>query len=71
MEVTTDRLWTVWTTRKRPRLDHLAHSACDDGVDHWSVVKSVLFRLTKTLKYAIMFCRGSVSGVKGGEIDGG
>jgi hypothetical protein len=46
MEVTTDWLWTVWTTRKRPRLDHTAHSLGDDGVGHFSIVKWVLFRLS-------------------------
>ena len=42
----TDGLWTVWTTRKRPRLDHTAHSPGDDGVGHFSTVKWVLFQLS-------------------------
>ena len=47
MKVTTDWLWTVWTTRKRPRLDHTAHSPGDDGVGHFSIVKWVLFQLSR------------------------
>ena len=47
MKVTTDRLWTVWTTRKQPRLDHTAHSPGDDGVGHFSIVKWVLFQLSR------------------------
>jgi hypothetical protein len=47
MKVTTDRLWTVWTTRKRPRLDHTAHSPGDDGVGHFSIVKRVRFQLSR------------------------
>ena len=43
----TDGLWTVWTTRKLPRLDHTAHSPGDDGVGHFSIVKRVLFQLSR------------------------
>ena len=50
MKVTTDRLWTVWTTRKRPRLDHTAHSPGDDGVGHFSIVKWVLFQLSRFMQ---------------------
>ena len=49
MKVTTDQLWAVWTTRKRPRLDHTAHSPGDDGVGHFSIVKVQ----TKLLKWVI------------------
>ena len=47
MKVTTDRLWAVWTTRKRTRLVHTAHSPGDDGVGHFSIVKWVLFQLSR------------------------
>ena len=47
MKVTTDWLWTVWTTRKRPRLDHTAHSLGDDDVGHFSTAKRVLFQLSR------------------------
>jgi hypothetical protein len=52
MKVATDRLWTVWTTRKRPRLDHTAHSPGDDEVGHFSIVKWVLFQLSRLSKTA-------------------
>ena len=47
MKGMTDGLWTVWTTRKRTRLDHTAHSPGDDGVGHFSIVKRVLFQLSR------------------------
>ena len=48
MKVTFDRLWTVWTTRKRPRLDHTAHSPDDkQEVGHFSIVKWVHFQLSR------------------------
>ena len=47
MKVPTEELWTVWTTRKRPRLDHTAHSPGEDRVGHFSIVKRVLFQLSR------------------------
>jgi hypothetical protein len=47
MKVMTDGLWTVWTTRKRPRLDHTAHSPGDEEVGHFSIVKRVPFQLSR------------------------
>jgi hypothetical protein len=47
MKLMTDGLWTVWTTRQRPRLDHTAHSPGDDGVGHFSIVKRVHFQLSR------------------------
>ena len=44
----TDELWTVSTAHKRRRFVHNAHSPGDDGVRHFSIVKWVLLRLTKT-----------------------
>jgi hypothetical protein len=52
MKVTTDWLWTVWTTRNRLQLDHTAHSPGDDGVGHFSIVKWVLFQLSRFSKTA-------------------
>jgi len=47
MKAKPDGLWTVWTTRKRPRLDHTAHSPGDDEVGHFSIVKWVLIQLSR------------------------
>jgi hypothetical protein len=43
----TNGLWTVWSTRERPRLDHTAHSFGDEEVGHFSIVRWVLFQLSR------------------------
>ncbi len=43
----TDELWTVWTAHKRRRFVHNAHSPGDDGVGHFSIIKWVLFQLSR------------------------
>ena len=50
MKIMTDGLWTLWTTRKQPRLDHTAHNPGDkQEVGHFSIVKVQ----TKLLKWVI------------------
>jgi hypothetical protein len=47
MMVMTDGLWTAWTTRKRTRLAHPAHSPDGDEVALFSMIKWSCFRLSR------------------------
>jgi hypothetical protein len=47
MMVTTDGLWTAWTTRKRTRVAHPAHSPDGDEVALFSMIKWSCFQLSK------------------------
>jgi hypothetical protein len=46
MMLMTDGLWTAWTTRKRTRVAHLAHSP-DDEVALFSMIKWPCFQLSR------------------------
>ena len=48
MVIMTDGLWTGWTTRKRTRVAHPAHSPDGDEVVLFSMIKWPCFQLTKT-----------------------
>jgi hypothetical protein len=48
-----DGLWTAWTTRKRTRVAHPAHSP-DDEVALFSMIKWPCFRLSRCNKMARM-----------------
>ena len=43
----TDGLWTAWTTRKRTRVAHPAHSPNGDEVALFSLIKWPCFQLSK------------------------
>jgi len=58
MKVMSDGLWTVWTTRKRLRLDHTAHSPYFGGVllaevALFSVIKWPCFRGSRFVPYGL------------------
>jgi hypothetical protein len=47
MVIMTDGLWTAWTTRKRNRVAHPAHSPYGDEVALFSMIKWPCFQLSR------------------------